>query len=361
MPWFWIAFLIIGTLGAILYCNLDDNNKSSKSTSHIQKEKSIDEMIKELEQSIDLSKDKNTSQNQQVVTSQTIDYMPVEPSKYTVDMNGHRLVHYNGDEDVLFVPFGIGIIGNDESQIKDGKKWDCVYIPKSVHTIHDLALPFVESVYYEGSAEEFGKIDIGTLSNFMTGFIPNYVENMAPQYIEHSKVEEVKFQYNTNLRDLYQTVAEKRKKEDFCVKRTRDFVILCREIDKLGNGYGFCVYKEGSPPTFYVKHTFHDVDYLLFAHDSLQKGDMQMVKHYYEKIINSLPTTINRRDFFLYDFSDFCDFLRGGLSMGIFRYNKFTRDGCNDIIIEQNVGSCTNIESEKTYVALKKEIENLTK
>lgn len=156
------------------------------------------------------------------------------------------------------------------------------------------------------------------------------------------------------------------------IERTRLFVNLCREIDKWGYGYGYYVIKIQKSPSdlsyFYIRHTFHDVDDLLFAYDSLKKGDDRMVKYYYDKIISTLPTTINKQDFFLQDFSDFCDSLRReGLELetyayqGRFLWNKFTRDGCNDMIIEQYVGSCIGREAEMVYTNLKNEINNLTK
>lgn len=359
MHWFWIVFMIVGTLGAIIYYKLDDYVPKSKSDFSTKEKNSSESSIKEPPQAI-------VSNQTKVDFEHSIDYMPKDPQKYVTDIGGHRLVHYNGDEneDILFIPLGIGIVGNDESEIQKGKKWDIVYIPRSVHTIHDLALPFVESIYYEGSAQEFTQINIGTIGNFTTGFIPNYAENMAPEYIEHAKVKKIKYTYNADLRRMYRELAEARKKKSSLIEKMHEFIYLCQEIDKLGKNYfGYYVVKVEAPmsPThFYIKHIFHDVDNLLFAHDSLEKGNEKLVKYYYDEIINLLPPTLTQR-FFLQDFSDFCDFLHGEINAGTYKYCTFKRDGLNDIIIEQHIGCCNHLDGPMIHTALKQEIDNLSK
>ena len=193
--WFWILLIII-VVGIILFRKSDTNSTS------VKKEKSMEELLEELK--------KHTSNQETSCSNVSIDYMPVDPEKYTLDLGGRRLVSYHGTEDELFVPFGTYIIGNDENEIKNGKAWDRVYIPRSVTTIHDLALTKVEAVYYEGSRAEFSNIKIGKM-NFYTGFVPNYAANMPPEYAKHSTVKEVKFYYDTNLREIYKMSAEKRK------------------------------------------------------------------------------------------------------------------------------------------------------
>ena len=207
--WFWIIFMIVGTLFAIIYCKLDD--KPSQNRKFDQKKESLESMMAKLDQ---INKSINTKNAQSKASSEQNGvvsgvYYPHDPEKYTFDYMG-RLVHYNGDEDILCVPFGTSIIGNDEEQIKEGKKWDSVYIPRSVIIIHDLALPLVESVWYEGSEEEFAKIDIGKIGNFMTGFVPNYAEKLDEEYRIHSIVKEIKFNYNTNLASMYKRMSDER-------------------------------------------------------------------------------------------------------------------------------------------------------
>lgn len=369
MWWLWALFIIFGSIVAFICYGPDDGSTTSKSNSSTPKvkEKSIDEMIKSLDQNNNISKSSKTSPKKHVDSKQTSDYMPVDPKKYVFEGPLNKLTKYTSDanEDTLYIPMGTRFVGDGEHPIRN-RPWDIVYIPRSVIKIDDCALPFVESVYYEGSAEEFAKINKGDLpgSNFMTGFMPNYAESMQPEYQKHAKVKEVKFTFNYNLRDMYQRMAESQKNEHSCVKRARDFIMLCRELDKLGKGfYGFYVVEESQLPTthLYIKHTFHDVDSLLFAHDSMQKGDDRMVQYYYKKIIDDLPSSINKQDFFLQDYSDFCDFLRGGLVSGDFRYNKLTRDTLNDITIEQHIEVCRNFESSALKKALREEIDRLTK
>lgn len=140
------------------------------------------------------------------------DYMPENPQNYTFDCGGRRLVRYNGNEDVLCVPLGTSIIGNDEEEIKSNKKWDMVYIPRSVIKINDLALIFVESVSYEGSAEEFNQIRCDFNCNFRPGFIPNWAENLPNP--ENCRVEQVRFHYNVDIPAIYKLSAEQRKSKD---------------------------------------------------------------------------------------------------------------------------------------------------
>lgn len=150
---------------------------------------------------------KQPSTNKENVQSATqILYWPEDPQKYTLDLDGHRLLHYNGNEDILYVPMGTYIIGNNDEQIKEGEKWDTVYIPKSVTQIHDFALAFVESVQYEGSEEEFKQIKCNYKYNFYTGFIPNWAKDLPNP--EYSKVKQVKFCYNVNIPELYKASEE---------------------------------------------------------------------------------------------------------------------------------------------------------
>ena len=200
---FWIIF-IIGIVMLLLFHLLDQiGDNSSPNTSTDKKEKSLSELLESLQESIDSSKGNKANE--------PIDYMPEDPDKYIFAVD-NRLVGYNGNEDVLCVPIGTQIIGDDYDEIKKGKAWDIVYIPKSVIMIKDCALPWVESVYYEGTEEEFQRIPKGELkySNFCTGFIPNYAKNMPNP--ENSKVKEVKFCYNVNISELYKGMAEWRKK-----------------------------------------------------------------------------------------------------------------------------------------------------
>lgn len=61
-----------------------------------------------------------------------------------------RLLEYRGNEDSIFVPRGVVIIGGNDTPIWN-KTIDTIYIPSTVQVISDLALPYVETVYYEGA------------------------------------------------------------------------------------------------------------------------------------------------------------------------------------------------------------------
>ena len=368
MWWFWALFVIVGSILAFICCKPGDDSTPSKNTAPTKKEKSIDSMIAELEQKNRANQTKADSKSPKRVPDSpranlgsTVDYMPVDPSKYVFDMGGHRLIGYNADEgeDVLLIPFGTTIVGNDESQITEGKVWDVVYIPRSVHTIHDVALTFVESVYYEGSAAEFARINIGDYA-FQTGFIPNHAKFLTSEEAKYAKVQEVKFSYNQDLQGLYKSLAEGRKNEKLCVDRTRAFINICRSLDK--SCAGFDIREEFTPCLpirMYVKCTFRNADYLLSAHDAMKKGDIRMVRYYYDKIVGLLPLSVQKNDFFLRDFSSFCDFLRGGCNTGTYKDNTFARVGGKEIIIEQYIGSCANIEASRIHKAMERGINNL--
>lgn len=223
MPWFWIVFVIIGSLGAIIYCKLDNNSESSQNNSYTPKEKSANSMITELQSSNHTKKAKNESNEETHKPNN-----PVRRSKY---------------EDVL--------------------------------------------------------------------------------------------------------------------ENTREYIILCREIDKFGVNGNFFVYlhQEKLITHFYIRHTFRNVKYLLYAHDFLQEGNLKMAEYNYDQIIRNLPNAIKKESFFLYDFSDFCAVLRGGLDIGM-DYIKFTRNH-DDIIIDQRIGCCGNKESQKCLMAIQNEIDKL--
>lgn len=140
------------------------------------------------------------------------------------------------------------------------------------------------------------------------------------------------------------------------VKNARAFISMCKKIGALGRGgYGFNIIKEessyGGITLFYIKYTFHDVDSLVFAHNSLQKGDSRMVEYYYESILKNVQLTPQEQGFFLQYLSDFCDFLSGGIP----NYNKCIREGLNDITIIQLLGGCQPEEVISTYSELKYE------
>lgn len=61
-----------------------------------------------------------------------------------------RLLEYRGKEDTIVVPRGVQIIGGDDTAIWN-KTIDTIFIPNTVRRVSDLALPYVETVYYEGS------------------------------------------------------------------------------------------------------------------------------------------------------------------------------------------------------------------
>lgn len=60
-----------------------------------------------------------------------------------------RLLAYRGNSDTIVVPRGVQIIGGNDKAIWD-RTIDTIFIPNTVRVISDLALPYVETVYYEG-------------------------------------------------------------------------------------------------------------------------------------------------------------------------------------------------------------------
>lgn len=139
------------------------------------------------------------------------DYMPEDPKNYTFDLDGTRLIRYTGNSDTLCVPIGTRIIGNGESEIKANEKWHAVFIPKSVYRISDIALYYVDIVYYEGNEEEFRRIICDFDWNFKTGFIPNWAKNLPNP--GNCKVNQVSFHYNVNIPEIYKAAAERRKNQ----------------------------------------------------------------------------------------------------------------------------------------------------
>ena len=172
-----MALIIIIIIICIVLCNKDKNRTTSKD-----------------------EKKEITSNNQ-------ITIWPENPNNYT--LNGTVLVHYNGNGDTLFVPIGTTIIG---AGIQKNMTWHSVFIPKSVMVIRDLALFYVENVYYEGSSEEFQQILCDYSYNFRTGFIPTWAENLSCR--EYCKVKEVSFHYNVDIPKLYRLRAEQQKNEE---------------------------------------------------------------------------------------------------------------------------------------------------
>lgn len=136
------------------------------------------------------------------------------------------------------------------------------------------------------------------------------------------------------------------------IQNARAFVSMCKKIGKLGKGgYGFYIIKDESSygsTEFYIKHTFHDVDRLLFAQKWLQTGKSDMVEYCYNSILDEVPLTPQEQGFFLQYLSDFCDFLRGGIP----NYNQCICDGANDITIIQSLGVCLRSEAASTYMDL---------
>ena len=287
--------------------------------------------------------------------------MPVDPKKYVFEGPLNKLTKYISDanEDTLFIPMGTLFVGDGYNPIRgNNRPWDTVYIPKSVIKIDDCALPFVESIHYEGTAEEFAKIDKGDIprSNFDIDFIPNYAKNTPCEAF--SKVKEVKYFYNTNIAQMYKMLSEERAKRESLntniIASAQAFVSMCKKLDNLSRSprnYYSVIKKEETlgSANFYITHTFHDVDWLEFACDSMRKGDTHMVKYYYDSLIGEkVHLTEKERGFFLNDYSDFCDFLNGGIE----GWNVCKFNGLSDVLIEQYVGYCSKEKVSETHKEL---------
>lgn len=119
----------------------------------------------------------------------------VEPEGLNIDndyfliRNGH-LLEYRGQSDTIMVPRGVTRIGLTDTPIWN-RTIDSIFIPNTVHFIYGGALPYVESVVYEGSPEE---LSYDKDENFFAnGWIPDWTktEGHLP-----SHVWEVRFHFN---------------------------------------------------------------------------------------------------------------------------------------------------------------------
>ena len=100
-----------------------------------------------------------------------------------------RLLEYRGKEDSFFVPRGVQIIGGNDEPIA-AKTINAIFIPNTVHVISDVALPCVESVYYEGPED---RLHYDKEFNFHTyGWIADWSKTNEHPY----RVYEVKFHFN---------------------------------------------------------------------------------------------------------------------------------------------------------------------
>ena len=102
-----------------------------------------------------------------------------------------RLLEWRGESDSIIVPPGVEIIGGNDTGISK-KTIHVIHIPKSVHVISDLALPHVESVYYEGPQE---KLMYNKEYNFYAdGWVTDWSKDSFPV-----RINEVNFHFNDEV------------------------------------------------------------------------------------------------------------------------------------------------------------------
>lgn len=99
------------------------------------------------------------------------------------------LLEYRGQLDSIVVPRGVSQIGIEDINICK-KTIHTIYIPNTVYVIADFALPYVESVHYEGPQEllHYDK----QYNFFADGWIPDW-SKLDPVHVH---VNEVRFEYN---------------------------------------------------------------------------------------------------------------------------------------------------------------------
>ena len=163
------------------------------------------------------------------------------------------------------------------------------------------------------------------------------------------------FRHNKNS-DTDKSTTQKEKTSEpnsRVIEKARIFVSMCKKLDRLSgrpSNYYSVIKKESTySADFYIEYRFHDVNELEFAYNAMKKGDTRMVRHYYDLLTREdLQLTTEEMGFFLSDYSDFCDFLYGGIK----GFNTSTLD-VSDIIIEQHIGCCSESEIWETYKELK--------
>lgn len=89
------------------------------------------------------------------------------------------LIEYRGQSDGIIVPTGVEIIGCNDTPICK-KTIDHIFIPRTVHKISDFALPYVETIHYEGPQHELW---YNAQYNFYTeGWIPDWAKTLPTPY-----------------------------------------------------------------------------------------------------------------------------------------------------------------------------------
>ena len=102
-----------------------------------------------------------------------------------------RLLEWRGESNDVFVPRGVRIIGDGQNAISK-RKIQRIEIPNSVWRIDDLALPFVETLNYEGP--EYS-LQYDKNLNFYTGWSTEYSSSSPTQY----QVNKVEFWFNSEF------------------------------------------------------------------------------------------------------------------------------------------------------------------
>lgn len=118
------------------------------------------------------------------------DYITNLDNDYFLIKNGY-LLEYRGQSDSIVVPRGVQVIGGNDTKICS-KTISHIYIPKTVHVISDLALPYVEHVHYEGSQENL--LYDKQYNFFADGWIPDWSKPDPIQF--RVRVNNVTFDYN---------------------------------------------------------------------------------------------------------------------------------------------------------------------
>ena len=141
-------------------------------------------------------KEENQKAANSIPNQDAKDYITNLDNNYFLIKDG-RLLEYRGQSDTIVVPKGVGIIGGNDTKICN-KTISNIYIPKTVHVISDLALPYVEHVHYEG-AQEYLHYD-SKYNFFADGWVPDWSKSDPIRGQVH--VNNVTFYYNYDLYDI---------------------------------------------------------------------------------------------------------------------------------------------------------------
>ena len=108
------------------------------------------------------------------------------------------LRRYKGESKSIVVPRGIKVISNIDLPICD-HTIQAIFIPRTVQLIAESALEFCQNVYYEGSKQEWERIEIDT--NNFNSWIPQEHINKPNKEI-YRVYTEFKFDWNSCIWDM---------------------------------------------------------------------------------------------------------------------------------------------------------------